>query len=229
MQYIYETHCHTDETSFCGKVPAKETASLYKEAGYSGIVITDHFHADTFRKNGLSSWDEIMVFHMRGYNIAKELEDNSFRVFYGAEIRFSKECDNDYLIFGETEKFLREHPYITDLDDYDDFYKLANEAGLLVFQAHPFRNNMKLVKPSLLDGIEVFNGNKRHDSRNDISGIWANRFGLLPLSGSDFHQYEDFARGGIVTETFANNINELCEIIRTRNYSLKAAATPARV
>lgn len=43
MKYKYELHCHTDEVSLCGKVPAGEIAEMYRQAGYSGIVITDHY------------------------------------------------------------------------------------------------------------------------------------------------------------------------------------------
>lgn len=36
-------------------------------------------------------------------------------------------------------------------------------------QAHPFRNGLKIVDPKHLDGIETYNGNPRHDSRNEIA------------------------------------------------------------
>jgi len=45
--YKYDTHVHTKEVSPCGKVPAIEVVKLYKDAGYHGIVITDHY-CDSF-------------------------------------------------------------------------------------------------------------------------------------------------------------------------------------
>ena len=39
----YDTHVHTSETSICGKVDAKTLVRLYKKAGYTGVVITDHY------------------------------------------------------------------------------------------------------------------------------------------------------------------------------------------
>lgn len=65
-------------------------------------------------------------------------------------------------------------------------------------QAHPFRNGLKIVDPKHLDGIETYNGNPRHDSRNEIAKAWAQKFGMLETSGSDFHEREDFARGGVI-------------------------------
>lgn len=220
MQYLYETHCHTDESSRCGKVPALETAKMYKEEGYAGIMITDHFNTFTFEKAGLKTWDEMVDYHMRGYRLAKQLEDENFRVFYGQEIRFERENDNDYLVFGMSEEYLRAHPFITDLEDYEAFYNLVHPDGIAVFQAHPFRNRMAVVPPALLDGIEVYNGNKRHDSRCDIALAWAEKFGLRKLSGSDFHQYEDFARGGILANRRADSENDLRDIILAGDYSI---------
>ena len=43
MTYLYDCHVHTAETSWCGRVPAGEMAQLYKQAGYTGIVIIDHY------------------------------------------------------------------------------------------------------------------------------------------------------------------------------------------
>ena len=70
--------------------------------------------------------------------------------------------------------------------------------GLKVFQAHPFRNNMRVTDPGLLDGIEIHNGHYDHNSRNEFAYMWAKHYGLTGISGSDFHEIEDLARGGII-------------------------------
>ena len=38
-----ELHFHTDESSRCGKVPAKDGVRMYIEQGYAGLAVTDHF------------------------------------------------------------------------------------------------------------------------------------------------------------------------------------------
>ena len=48
MEYLLETHFHTKETSPCAQVSAAESVPAYREKGYSGIVVTDHY-----RGNGL--------------------------------------------------------------------------------------------------------------------------------------------------------------------------------
>ena len=46
MQYIYETHLHTNESSECGRTPAREYIPYYMDQGYDGIVVTDHFYGN---------------------------------------------------------------------------------------------------------------------------------------------------------------------------------------
>ena len=40
---MYETHCHTSPVSKCGKAFAEDTVRFYKEMGYDGLFITNHF------------------------------------------------------------------------------------------------------------------------------------------------------------------------------------------
>ena len=221
MQYVYETHCHTDESSRCGKVPGAEAARMYKEAGYAGIVITDHFNSYTFDKAGLKTWEEMIAHHMAGYRAAKALEDEDFTVLYGLELRFEAENDNDYLVYGADEDYLRAHPFLCYQDSYEDFYCRAKEEGLIVFQAHPFRNRIQVVNPDCVDGIEVFNGNFRHDSRCEIALEWAKKYRLPMLSGSDFHQTADLAHGGIVTDRPIRTMADFLSVLREQRYALK--------
>ena len=43
-QFKLDIHVHTSETSSCGQVSAQEAVRLYEQAGYDGIIITDHYH-----------------------------------------------------------------------------------------------------------------------------------------------------------------------------------------
>ena len=48
MEYKYEIHCHTKNVSRCGNLDVEELIQKYKDAGYSGIVLTDHYSPMTF-------------------------------------------------------------------------------------------------------------------------------------------------------------------------------------
>jgi histidinol phosphatase-like PHP family hydrolase len=42
-KHLWETHLHTAEGSACAGTPAAEMARAHHQAGYEGIVVTDHF------------------------------------------------------------------------------------------------------------------------------------------------------------------------------------------
>ena len=43
QRYVYETHMHTSEASACAGSTGTQMARAYKAAGYTGIIVTDHF------------------------------------------------------------------------------------------------------------------------------------------------------------------------------------------
>ena len=193
-RFLYELHCHTSEVSVCGRVAAKDVVENYIKAGYSGIVITDHFNRCTFQNQP----EDMAEHYLAGYRAAKAAAGDRLTVILGMELTFFENA-NDYLVYGMTEEFVKKHLNIREMG-LERFSALAHENGMVIFQAHPFRNQMTVMDPALLDGVEVHNGNPRHDSRNDIARMWAEKFEKKMSSGSYYHQVEDIARGGIVTQ-----------------------------
>lgn len=220
MKYLYETHFHTSEVSPCGNVSAADGVQMYKDAGYSGLMVTDHFSTSYLTERyKASTWKDGIDYFLRGYYEAKRYEKIDFSVMLGLEARFDQNM-NDYLIFGADEKFLYENEWFTKLS-LKQFKKLAEKNSLTIIQAHPFRVGMTVTEPRYIDGIEVFNGNRRHDSANPIAAAWAERYGLIVSSGSDFHENEDLARGGIYTDVEARDSKDLRKIILSGNYTVK--------
>lgn len=202
----YETHLHTSETSPCGRVPAVDAVRIYKRAGYTGIVVTDHYFRDFFEDQHFKSWAAKIARYLEGYhNALEEGARLGLDVHLGMEIRFDENA-NDYLVYGFDEDFLRRNKKLYRLG-LESFRKLTAGSGIVIVQAHPFRPHMIPADPSLLDGIEVYNGNPRHDSSNHLALEYAQQNGLKMLSGSDFHQTQDAARGGI---TVAERIEPGC-------------------
>ena len=59
MPFLYETHMHTCLASACGVSTGKEHAQFYKDAGYTGIIMTDHFfRGNTAVPRNLPDWKE---------------------------------------------------------------------------------------------------------------------------------------------------------------------------
>lgn len=212
MQHYWEMHAHTSTVSPCGQVSPEDLAEAYIGIGYTGVVVTDHLFDWILQQAGGCSWKEKVRWYMSGYRAVKAAAGDRLKVLFGAELRFPGDV-NDYLVYGMTEEWLIAHPNIMTMN-IKEFSELSRENGFLLIQAHPFRNDIRVVPPQLLDGIEVFNGNKRHDSRNIIARQWAERYHLPMVSGSDFHMMEDLGRGGIYTERDVETVTDLIAAVR---------------
>lgn len=195
-KWLFELHAHTEESSGCGRIPAAEMVRLYREAGYQGMVITDHFAPRCMIDQPGLTQPEKFRLQQKGYEEAlKAAEGTGFVVLYGVELRFEGSV-NDFLVFGSVPEFWMDCPELFSMK-LKDFYPIAKENGLLIYQAHPFRNDMVVMPPEYVDGYEVFNGNVRQQSRNVIARAWAKLHDKPAISGSDAHRLPDIGRGGI--------------------------------
>ena len=158
MPYIYETHMHTCQGSACGVSTGKEQAQYYKEIGYTGIIITDHFfHGNTAVPRDLP-WEERIDLFFRGFEDAREEgEKIGLDVFFSYEQNFA---GDEYLVYGLDKAYMKAHPEMerwTRRQQMEEVHK----AGGCVIQAHPFRmrNYMDKIRlgAQFCDGIEVAN------------------------------------------------------------------------
>ncbi len=215
MLYRYELHCHTKGVSRCGKVLPEEGAELYYKEGYQGVVVTDHMNSDTFPDKWADApWEDKMERFLSGYRRFRDAAAGRMDVLFGMEIRFPQNS-NDYLVYGFDEAFLFAHPDIMQMD-VKSFSALARENGLLFYQAHPFRDGITVVNPAYLDGMETYNGHPRHEARNDIAKAWAEKYGLLQIGGSDFHEPDAYGTAGILTDRRITNNEELLAVLRSQ-------------
>lgn len=218
-EYKIELHAHSAESSRCGSIAAAELVKKYKKAGYSALVLTDHYYARFFNKYQDLSWEAQLKKYLKGYNIAKrEASKEGLNIFLGIEIQFNND-QNEFLIYGLDEDFLLKHPNLHQMT-LEEFRTLTVDQNLLIFQAHPFRPGMSPANDNLIDGLEVYNGNLRHDSQNGKADKFAEEHNLKKISGSDFHENEDLARGGIITEKKADSMEELLAVLSEGKYKL---------
>ena len=150
---------------------------------------------------------------LEGYNIALKVRKKlGLKIILGMEIRFLENA-NDYLVYGIDEKFLRDNKELYKLS-LREFRKLTKKDNILIFQAHPFRPFMIPAPAELLDGVEVYNGNPRHNSNNDIAYEYALKNQLRMLSGSDFHRRDGVAAGGIIVSENISDSHEFADMIK---------------
>ena len=213
-----ELHCHSSDISACARVDADIIIEKFTSVGYSTLVLTNHFSSGTYDHNKCESWDEWVDKYIGAYELLKEKAKGKLNILLGMELR-TNENNNDYLVFGVTEKFLRENESIFEMNIWD-VHKLTSANGMLLVQAHPFRDGMCVNHPHALDGVEVFNGHMGHDSRNDIAEAWANKFSLIKTSGTDFHYADVPANAGILTECEITSMDALVEALKSGSYEL---------
>ena len=184
--YKIELHAHSSPVSRCSEAPVPDLVETYAKLGYDGLVLTNHFIYDYSTCMQGRTVEEGLAIWLNDYREAVKIgKEHGLRVYLGAEIRFT-ENENDYLIYGLTEKMLSE---IYALLPYgvENFRKTYEMPDSVFIQAHPFRNGMVDVDPALLDGIETFNMHPGQKSRNAVVNFFAGDDYGIRIVGSDFH------------------------------------------
>ncbi len=186
--FFYETHLHTCEASACGSTPGKDYIKAYKEAGYAGIFVTDHFFNGNSGVPKDLPWEERIELYCKGYEHAKEEADKvgGFDVFFGLEVNFK---GDEFLIYGPDKEWLKAHPDIM-IWSHDELRAELHKIGGLMIQAHPFRDRDYLqaiyVHPYQADGFEGYNAGNRVYS-DCYAFDFAKRNRIKMTSGSDIH------------------------------------------
>lgn len=218
--YKIETHLHTSHSSPCGKVSADTIVQLYAEAGYAGIIVTDHFFHYTCRPHcwNISYMDFFKVFIEGYHRLCRAAEPYGLKIYKGAEVRFD-ESVNDYLLYNYPDSLLQDPEAVFNMCP-ETFYPLCRDAGALLIQAHPYRGNCTTADPRYLDGVEVSNTNPRSENRNPLAQEFVQKNPqLISLCGSDFHRIEDVC-GGILLPTLPKDEAELVQLLRQGSHRL---------
>lgn len=209
--YRYETHCHTEYASACSQLDARTLVRLYKENGYDGIVVTDHFLNGNTAVDLTAPWSSQIGGFCAGFEkAAAEGERQGLKVFFGFEYSY---LGTDFLIYGMGKEFLEGHPGLLDLG-VRAFLALAREKGALCIQAHPYReadyiDHIRLF-PSDVDGLETVNAG-RSSRCNRLADVLADEYALLKTGGSDLHTAGQPVLSGIET---AEPLADIADFIR---------------
>ncbi len=220
MPYLYETHCHTSEASGCASASAAEQVKHYKELGFSGVMITDHFFNGNTSIDRSKSWEEMVDDYCLGYENGKKAGDElGMTVMFGIEYTYR---GTDFLIYGLDKDWVKAHPEIMELY-VPELSKLVRSEGGIFVHAHPFRqvdyiDTIRLF-PDDVDAVEVYNAGNRQDVMNERAEWYADSWGLVKTSGSDCHHLSQDTFGGIVTDEPLNDIQDYIRLIKTNSLS----------
>lgn len=189
--YKYETHLHTYPVSKCARATVRETLEFYKELGYDGVFITNHFLDGYINVDPASPYEEKINFYFGDYEDAKFLEKEiGIKVFLGVEMTYN---GADFLIYGLDKQWYLKHPEIMEMKRNKEL-KFLMENGALVVHAHPFRNppfvDYIRLFPDCVHGVEVING-CRTEEENKMAQLYAKHYGHIEFAGSDNHSAGD--------------------------------------
>ena len=185
--YKYETHLHTFPVSRCAKAGVQESLEFYKELGYDGVFITNHFLDGNINIAWEKSYEEKIEFYFsdfeKGIEIGKAI---GLQVFCGVELSYG---GTDFLVYGLDKAWFLAHPEIMDMKKSDELTFMM-EQGALVIQAHPYReasyiDHIRLF-PRNVHGVEVVNAN-RTEEENQMAKLYAQNYNLIAFAGSDNH------------------------------------------
>lgn len=222
--YVYETHLHTSEGSKCAKSTGKEMADACFEAGYTGIMVTDHFYYGNTAIDKSLSWEDWVSEYCRGYENAKEEGDKiGLQVFFGWESTYE---GTDFLIYGLDKEWLISHPEIRDASIREQF-KLVHQSGGIVIHAHPYREDFYIpgikLYPDYIDAVETVNAthnskfsNNHYNPEFDIKAeIYAAQHNFPRTAGSDVHS-NVLLFGGVACKRRLNSLDDYMNMVVNR-------------
>ena len=186
--YRYETHCHTFPVSACGKTTVEDTVLFYKELGYDGIFITNHFlDGNICHEIRNRPYEEQINFYFSDFEEGLRLgRQVGLKVFSGVELSYK---GTDFLIYGPDKEWYLAHPEIMNMEKSEELPFLMQE-GALVIQAHPYREEFYIdhirLFPRCVHGAEIINSSQA-EYMNEMAAVYAKRYGLFETCGSDNH------------------------------------------
>lgn len=210
--YLYELHCHTMESSRCASSSGKDYIKFFKDQGYSGIFITDHFFNGNTCVDPNLPWEQKVKEFIKGYEIAKEEGDKqSIDVFFGFEYSY-KWCH--LLTYGLCKDWLLKNPDVLSLSPADYLKKVRADGGMVI-HAHPFRDGIELVHlfPDLIDGVEIYNSSQT-DEANRRAKIYAEMLGLPTVAGSDIHCVDKKILGAVAFDSKITDIKDFISKVK---------------
>ncbi len=229
MFYKYDIHLHSNEGSPCGNASARDLAKAYKNGGYTGFVLTDHFYESHIMSAG--SYKDGVMRNYNAYLAAKEEGDKcGVDVLFGIEYRYQSD---DFLTYGIDLDFLLENEDIFDIS-FEEYARRVHEAGGFIVQAHPFRYIKKpiVVQVPYIDAIEIYNGSHTDNGTshypahfNDSAELFAKNMGLIGTAGSDTHDirkwdFTPFRKASMLFSERVKDEKHLVELMKKNEFSI---------
>ena len=218
--YKTEPHLHLKEVSKCGRLYAEEMISMYKDAGYDTVFVTDHLCPAFFEKcEGITKEEKADAFCL-GYRNAKKIGDSlGVTVIFSAELQLNENKKAHFLLYGIDIDFII---WIQDKFDVPtkEMFEYLDSKGIFVVQAHPYRDEKVTPAVGCAHAVEAHNTSPRHINYDEKVIEYAKLHGLPITGGSDAHRPEDVAGTGILSENKINSAKDYVTLIKSGKYAI---------
>ena len=196
-------------------------AEFYKKAGYTGLVITDHFLNGNTTVPKELDWEEKIDLYCKGYENAKKRGDE-----IGLDVFFGWEFGGDFVTLGLDKNWLKEHRDL-DLLKPAEYFETIHKDGGYVIHAHPFRESpyTKVLRifPREVDAMETINA-VNTDFENTVSDYIATQYGVTKVCGTDNHTGLREKLASLELDFRAGCLNELIDAIKNNKHKVKEYA-----
>lgn len=165
--YKLEMHLHTSRNSDCGKECPADIAKIYADAGYNGIVCTNHLNRNDLYGYVAPPWKRLFrsipdCWLRDLLELKEECAKVGIDVFAGAEVSPDEvtyyKPDHPYaefLMYGIIADELRENCERFLTMTQRELFEWCDSRGIVLAQAHPYREMCDVMDTSLLHGIEM--------------------------------------------------------------------------
>lgn len=211
-----DPHVHSSGVSKCSSATVQAIVDMKMSQGYDGVVLTNHcqpwyyeppFHT-IFMRKVIAEYKEMQAY-------ANPL---GFRVLLGLEVTCSRPVYSDWLLYGVTEEFLLQSPCLHALSQ-EELFNYCKEHGVVMVQAHPFRNGGALKERMLNTYTDFMHGIEINCTPCDLEN-WeavvetAKKYALLTTCGTDYHSADRTFRGGTFVPDWVFTAEDLAKYLK---------------
>lgn len=216
-----ETHSHVIGTSKCADCDMDLMIKKYKEKGYGGITVVNHMHPVYINTYPGETLKEKLDYYFSVYDVFSEkCKKEGIKTFLGTEVLINcKEGHAEYILIGFDREFIYNNVPLYTLNQ-EELFRLADENGVFMYKAHPFRTKEITGDPKFMHGAESFNGHYHHVNNNDDALDFCEKNNLVKLSGTDFHHPDQPITAGICISSDINDEKSLVKAILNGEYTL---------
>lgn len=205
-----DPHVHSNGVSRCSRVSCSEIIEQKIKQGYDGAMLTNHCQAWYYpAEKHAEAMRGVVEEYERGLAYAKT---RGFEFWLGIEVTIHDPFYSDWLLYGATAEFLLRTPCLYQLNQ-KELFALCEENGVLLVQAHPFRDPIRPADPKYLHGLEINCTPGDLQRYTDVLRK-AEEYRCLVTCGTDYHGPDRTFRGGTFVPDHVRSATDFAEYLR---------------